>query len=858
MGMRQTGLEHSRFNTVVQDFFISYTKADLPWAKWIAHTLEAAGYSTVMQASDFRPGSDFIHQMQRATLSARRTIAVLSPAYFGSAFGEAEWRAAFVKDPTGEKGLLLPVRVQPCEPPGLLASRVYIDLVDRNAVEAKKELLVGVRMENAPPAQEREVSNAPEPPFPGADSDSDLHAAFRPSPLPPPPQLIDRDTILEDLVETMVTKAPPSTAVLGAPGIGKSAICLSALHDERVKRRFKDRRYFVRCGGAMTAEAVVAEIAKVLGIRVVGSDDLRPQIIAGLQNGAAALVVDSADTPWEHDPVNTEELLGQLAMIPRLALVASLRGLQQPGGLRWRDPIVVQPLLLADARQMFLEISGQKHAKDKHLNGLLQAQDRVPLAISVLATLAQADFDLEGLWEEWSKQRLAILKGGVPGSGLSVMVSFETSMNSERMDNEGRRLLGLLGVLPDGVAREDLDQLLPEVGTNAARTLRAVGLAFDEKTRGMMRLRVLRPIGDFAKSQCLPKDDDLARAVAHYGGLAERLGPKVGEAGGAKAAARLSAELKNLDAMLRLGMQADRPQPSILAAACLTHFMRFSGFGSTQLLELANESARRVKDPTLQAAALKGLGHIALVRSKHAEAQRYYSDSLEIYTREKDVIGQAKCIKGIGHIALARQSFAKAQKHYEEARALFDRAGLPLGRADCIAGLADVAFARKKYDEAKRYYEEARPIYGELGHIRGEANCMSDLAEIALRRGGHDMAEGFYKEAKPVYAEIGHIQGEAKCYRGLGDVSCARRNHNKAKADYARALNLYKQVGDVKEQANCHRALGDAARAGHNHNKARLSYEMALNLYKQIGDRSREEECLNAIESVKNAHRLRS
>jgi hypothetical protein len=71
--------------------------------------LEAAGYSTVLQAWDFRPGSDFLHQMQQATTSAGRTIAVLSPAYFGSKFSEAEWRAAFVKDPTGELGLLVPV-----------------------------------------------------------------------------------------------------------------------------------------------------------------------------------------------------------------------------------------------------------------------------------------------------------------------------------------------------------------------------------------------------------------------------------------------------------------------------------------------------------------------------------------------------------------------------------------------------------------------------------------------------------------------------------------------------------------------------------------------------------------------------
>jgi hypothetical protein len=46
--------------------------------------LEAAGYTTLLQAWDFRPGSDFVHEMQQATSSAGRTIAVLSPAYFGS------------------------------------------------------------------------------------------------------------------------------------------------------------------------------------------------------------------------------------------------------------------------------------------------------------------------------------------------------------------------------------------------------------------------------------------------------------------------------------------------------------------------------------------------------------------------------------------------------------------------------------------------------------------------------------------------------------------------------------------------------------------------------------------------------
>jgi phage replication-related protein YjqB (UPF0714/DUF867 family) len=53
------------------------TGADQALAEWIAEQLEAAGYTTLLQAWDLRPGSDFLHQMQQATNSAQRTVAVL-------------------------------------------------------------------------------------------------------------------------------------------------------------------------------------------------------------------------------------------------------------------------------------------------------------------------------------------------------------------------------------------------------------------------------------------------------------------------------------------------------------------------------------------------------------------------------------------------------------------------------------------------------------------------------------------------------------------------------------------------------------------------------------------------------------
>jgi hypothetical protein len=95
-----------------KDFFVSYNKADKDKAEWIAWVLESAGYSTTIQAWDFLAGVSFPVAMQKASVECERTIAVLSQAYLDALFTQPEWAGAFNQDPTGEKGTLIPIRVE--------------------------------------------------------------------------------------------------------------------------------------------------------------------------------------------------------------------------------------------------------------------------------------------------------------------------------------------------------------------------------------------------------------------------------------------------------------------------------------------------------------------------------------------------------------------------------------------------------------------------------------------------------------------------------------------------------------------------------------------------------------------------
>jgi hypothetical protein len=176
-----------------KDFFVSYTSTDRPWAVWIAWQLEAGGYRVVVQAWDFGAGSDWAHGMHNAMSAAERVVVVLSPDYLRSAHGEAEWRHYYAQDPSGERGLMLPVRIHQVDPPGLLRTRVYVDLVGLGAAGAREALLAAARKSRGKPSDEPEfpgrrqqpgIESQQAPRFPGESPPAEGHAGRLSSPGP--------------------------------------------------------------------------------------------------------------------------------------------------------------------------------------------------------------------------------------------------------------------------------------------------------------------------------------------------------------------------------------------------------------------------------------------------------------------------------------------------------------------------------------------------------------------------------------------------------------------------------------------------------------------------------------------------
>jgi tetratricopeptide (TPR) repeat protein len=284
-----------------RDLFVSYTSPDVVWAEWIAWHLESDGYSTTIQAWDFRPGHNFAVAMQDASESAERTIAVISPAFFASPYTNAEWAAAFTDDPDGREAKFVPVRVRECEPPGLHKGIIYIDLVGLGESDAQKKLLDGVRPGRGKPGKP--------PTFPGGSAAVPPVTPGYPGEAPPiwnipiaARTFEGRDDVLAKLTDELAVDGRATVtqtqAVHGLGGVGKTQLVSRFAHQRRDEY---DVVWWVRAEQEATRFADYAALAAKLELPDAADASQAEQVAATkswLERSARWLLIfDNAPDP---------------------------------------------------------------------------------------------------------------------------------------------------------------------------------------------------------------------------------------------------------------------------------------------------------------------------------------------------------------------------------------------------------------------------------------------------------------------------------------------------------------------------------------------------------------------------------
>jgi hypothetical protein len=288
---------------------------------------------------------------------------------------------------------------------------------------------------------------------------------------------------------------PSAILVQGGPGIGKTEFTKAAAHHSKVVNRFGTCRFYIPLENTTTVATMERQIAEAIGCDQARGLSAFLEILKATQT---LLILDGFETPLGADRKAAAELLAKLADVA--TIVISMRGRQQIRGLPSVHECVLQPLSEASSIDLFAAIAGKWVLDDYDLDDTIERLDGIPLAIELIAHRARSLSSLEPLMVEWFQVGSEFVRDPDAEENRQTSLSYSIELSLDRLDAEegddpALLLFGLLGVLPDGLARYDIWGLIGRDAFTGTEDLLRTGLAFEREGRVLM----LQPIRDHAR-----------------------------------------------------------------------------------------------------------------------------------------------------------------------------------------------------------------------------------------------------------------------------------------------------------------------------------------------------------------------
>jgi len=670
------------------------------------------------------------------------------------------------------------------------------------------------------------------------------------SPPPPPRACFGRDELIERIVGLAETLTP--IALIGAGGIGKTAIALTVLHHDRIKERFGDNRRFIRCDQFNASRTnFLNRLSKAIGARVNNPEDLTP-LRTFLSSTGMILVLDNAESildPQETHAQEIYDIVEELGHFSNICLCITSRISTIPPDYKTLD---IPTLSMEAAHNAFYRIYENNENPDL-VDNILEQLDFHPLSVTLLATAAHHNrWDSSRLAREWEQHRTGMLQ---IGHNRSLAATIELSLASPMFQDLGPSARGFLGVIaffPQGVNENSINWLSPtrKIFNWSPPTPPRLDI-FDKfcilsltyRSNGFVTM--LAPLRDYL----CPKDPKLSPLLCmakkyYFNQLSVGVGPNNISFEEGQWITSEDVNVEHLfDVFTSINANSchvwtasqnfmrhlywHKPRPIVLGPKieglpdnhhskplCLFRLARlFESVGNhleckrllTHMLGLWRK--QRIWNLWWVAMALNSLSSVNATLGFHAEGIQQAQLALKIYKWDLNRLGQARALRTLARSLKLDGQLDAAQKAVSQSINLYPDKGRELDTCQCYALLGEIHQSKGETDTAFIHFETALRIISPCNCLSQQSHIHQCLAELFSRQDKFNEAHAHIEHAKS-YAMNDNWNLGQTIYLQAG-ILCKEQRFREAKSEVLHAITMFEKLGAAREVDDCKILLND-------------------------------------------------
>ena len=642
---------------------------------------------------------------------------------------------------------------------------------------------------------------------------------------PPPPLprvFFGRDELIDKIIGLARQLTP--IALIGAGGIGKTSIILTALHDGRIKRRFGQDRRFIRCDEFPASSAhFLRRLSSAIGAGIENPENLS-SLRPFLSSKEMFIVLDNAESILDPEGSSAQEIyamVDELTRFSNICLCITSRISIIPPDCK----IFKVPTLSTEAGQdAFYRIYGDDK-RPNSINGILEQLDNHPLSITLLATVAQHNqWDANRLVEEWDKQRTGVLCAQHFQSLATAIDLSLASPTFQELGPDARPLLEVVAFLPQGVNEKNTNWLFPAISSvqNILDKFCVLSLAY----RNDGFITMLAPLRDHLRPKDPSSSPLLNMTKENY--FLQLSADKPGS----KRAQWITTEDVNVEHLLDVFTAIDPNSESTwdacakFTAQLYWHKPRLVTLG-LKIEALSNDHPSKVKCLRALIRLYNSVGNVV-------EHKRLLSHFLKHWREQGNDFEVARTLRSLADTNRRMGLFAEGILQVKEASKIFERLGFVVRQAGTLVTLAYVLYGDGQFNAAKEASSHAIDLLPEKGEELWVCKAHRVLGEVYQSKGKMKKAIRHLEKALEIASSLNMVKQLLWVNFTLVEVFTAERKFGDAQTHIERAKSL--AANNTYDLAYVMYQQARVWNGQHKIEEARSEALRALNVFEELRD----------------------